>query len=76
MIVIKGIAELAGVATPMMDEVIMWCESVMGKEYLTKDGKVAGRDVKETRGPQRYGYTDLDTFMLENNYIVEATYAQ
>ena len=48
MIVIRGIAELAGVATPMMDEIILWCQSHMGKEYL-KDGKVKGKDVKETR---------------------------
>ena len=76
MIVIRGIAELAGVATPMMDEIILWCQSHMGKEYL-KDGKVIGKDVKETRSPQRYGYTDLDLFMEENNYIsTEVIYAQ
>lgn len=47
-----------------------------GKEYL-KDGKVIGKDVKETRSPQRYGYTDLDFFMEENNYIsTEVIYAQ
>lgn len=75
MIVIRGIAELAGVSTPMMDEIILWCQSKMGKEFL-KGGKVAGKDVKETRSPQRYGFTDLDTFMIENHYIVDASYAQ
>ena len=75
MIVIRGIAELAGVLTPMMDEIILWCQSKMKQEFL-KDGKVAGKDVKETRSPQRYGFTDLDTFMTENGYIVEASYPQ
>lgn len=59
----------------MIDEVILWCQSVMGKEFLI-DGKVVGKDVKETRSPQRYGYTDLDQFMMENNYVEEVSYAQ
>lgn len=68
MIVIRGIAELAGVDTPMMSEVIMWCQNVMGKEFLV-DGKVAGKDLSMTRCPQVYGFTDLDTFMKANHYV-------
>ena len=68
LIVTRGIAELAGVPTPHMDDVIMWCEEVMGKEYLV-DGKVAGKDVATSRSPQHYGFTDLDTFMKANHYI-------
>eukprot|EP00957_Ditylum_brightwellii_P144690 11022420-Ditylum_brightwellii.AAC.1 len=63
LIVTRGIAELAGVAMPNMDDVIMWCQEAMGKELLI-DGKVAGKDLDITRAPQHYGFTDLDTFMM------------
>jgi NAD/NADP octopine/nopaline dehydrogenase, alpha-helical domain len=66
--VTRGIAELAGVPTPNMDDVIMWCEKVMGKEYLV-DGKFVGKDVSGTRSPQAYGYTNLDDFLRANNYV-------
>lgn len=66
--VTRGIAELAGVPTPHMDDVIMWCESVMGKEYLV-DGKFIGKDVASTRSPQAYGFTDLDDFLRANHYV-------
>lgn len=68
LVVTRGIAELAGVPMPNMDDVIMWCQKVMGKEYL-KDGKVCGKDVETTRAPQHYGFTDLDTFMKANRYV-------
>lgn len=57
--VTRGIAELAGVDTPMMDAVITWAQEGLGKEYLA-DGKLQGRDVPATRAPQRYGFQDLD----------------
>lgn len=58
----RGIAELAGVATPTMDEVITWAQARLGKEYLV-DGKLTGRDVKYSRAPQRYGFQDLDNMI-------------
>jgi len=58
----RGIAELADVATPTMDEVITWAQGRLGKEYLV-DGKLAGRDVKHSRAPQRYGFQDLDSMI-------------
>jgi len=67
LVVTRGIAELVGVPTPNMDEVIVWCQEQMGKEYL-KDGKIAGKDLADSRAPQRYGFTDLDTFMEANHY--------
>jgi len=70
MIVIRGIAELAGVEMPVMDEVIMWCQNLMDKEFMV-DGKIAGKDISMTRCPQKYGFTDLDTFMKANQYITE-----
>eukprot|EP00567_Pseudictyota_dubia_P018545 CAMPEP_0197432056 /NCGR_PEP_ID=MMETSP1175-20131217/179_1 /TAXON_ID=1003142 /ORGANISM="Triceratium dubium, Strain CCMP147" /LENGTH=417 /DNA_ID=CAMNT_0042960045 /DNA_START=175 /DNA_END=1428 /DNA_ORIENTATION=+ len=68
MVVIRGIAELAGVATPTLDEVITWCQTVMGSEFLV-NGKLCGKDLHLTRCPQVYGFTDLDTFLKENHYV-------
>jgi hypothetical protein len=65
--VTRGIAELAGVPTPNMDDVIVWCQECMGKEYLV-DGKFVGKDIPQTRSPQTYGYHDLDTFIKTNKY--------
>ena len=61
---------IAGVKTPHMDDVIMWSQEVMGKEYL-KDGKVAGKDIDSTRAPQHFGFDDLDKFMAANRYIAK-----
>lgn len=69
LIVTRGIAELAEVPTPHMDDVILWCQKVMGKEFL-KDGKLCGADMKSTRAPQNYGYKDLDSLMKANRYVV------
>jgi len=68
LVVTRGIAELAGVPTPHMDDVIMWCQQVMGKEFLV-DGKLCGKDLGITRSPQVYGCKDLDTFMKANHYV-------
>lgn len=64
----KGIAELAGVPTPMIDQVIRWCQERCGKEYFMENGKVCGKDLATTKTPQRYGYVDLDTFIRDNGY--------
>jgi hypothetical protein len=45
-----------------MDEVITWAQERLGREYLV-DGKLAGRDVKYSRAPQRYGFQDLDSMI-------------
>lgn len=68
LVVTRGIAELAAVPTPNMDTVIMWCQEMLGKEYLV-DGKLVGKDIHSTRAPQHYGFTDLDTFMDVNHYL-------
>jgi len=62
LMVTRGVAELAGVPTPHMDEVIVACQTWMGKEYL-KDGRVGGANVGETRAPQVYGHTSIEGFM-------------
>ena len=58
-VVTKGLALIAGVDTPYLDMVLMWCQGVMDKEYLV-DGKLTGRDIKETRCPQRYDYKTVE----------------
>jgi hypothetical protein len=68
LVVTRGIAELAAVQTPHMDDVIVWCQEMMGKEFLV-DGKLVGKDLESTRSPQHYGCKDLDTFMKANHYI-------
>jgi hypothetical protein len=59
LVVIRGIAEIAGVPTPCIDEVLSWCQDRLGKEYLV-GGRLTGRDLATTRCPQRYGFTTID----------------
>ena len=47
-------AELVQVPTRVIDRVIHWAQEQLGKEYL-QAGRVQGRDLKETRAPQRFG---------------------
>ncbi|MCK4900310.1 MAG: NAD/NADP octopine/nopaline dehydrogenase family protein, partial [Anaerolineales bacterium] len=55
----RGIAELAGVPTPTIDEVITWSQDRLNKEYLV-GSKLIGQDLIASRSPQRYGFQDLD----------------
>ncbi|KAK3091787.1 hypothetical protein FSP39_022617 [Pinctada imbricata] len=58
MAVQKGIAELAGVKTPVIDEVLTWAQEKIGKEYII-GSKLTGKDVPETRAPQNYGINNV-----------------
>lgn len=62
---IKGIAELAGVSTPYLDEVITWCQGKLNKEFLVGN-KLTGKDLKDIRAPQKYGYNKLEDLFTEN----------
>lgn len=66
----KGIAQLAGVPTPVMDKVIAWCQDrcVPPREYIVDGNKLMGKDLVTTKTPQRYGFNDLKTFMEANGY--------
>jgi len=55
---IKGLALLCDVPTPTVDEILVWAQGVLGKEYMV-DGKLTGRDIGETFAPQRFGFADL-----------------
>ncbi|XP_050400663.1 opine dehydrogenase [Patella vulgata] len=61
LVVLKGISEIAGVATPVTDKVLAWSQKMIGKEYIVGD-KLCGKDVATSRAPQRYGYKTLDDF--------------
>ena len=67
LVVTRGIAELAGIATPWVDKVLAWAQSRLEREYLV-DGKLQGADLLNTRSPQRYGFASLEQFMLEMRY--------
>ena len=63
----RGIAELADVPTPIMDKVITWAQDRLDKEYLV-DRKLRGRDVKDSRAPQRYGFLKLESMLKAMDY--------
>ncbi|HAF71087.1 MAG: Putative opine dehydrogenase [Acetothermia bacterium 64_32] len=52
--VTKGISQIFGVATPLMDEVLEGVGRWLGKRYLSQ-GMLAGQGLSETRAPQRFG---------------------
>ena len=58
LVVLRGIAELAGVTTPAIDRVLLWAQARLGREYLT-GGKLGGADLPATRAPQVYGLQTL-----------------
>lgn len=55
----RGIAALAGVATPTIDRVIHWAQARLDQEYLVA-GRLCGRNLSATRAPQRYGFYSLE----------------
>jgi len=62
LVVIRSIAEIAGVPTPYLDEVLLWCQKKLGKEYLV-GSKLTGKDLADTRCAQRYGFTTMDDIL-------------
>lgn len=60
----KCIADLAGVSTPVMDEIVCFFQKFMEKEYI-KDGKLAGANVPETKSPQAFGITTLEQLLQD-----------
>jgi len=56
--VYKGLADIAGIETPAIDQIIIFSQSHMGKEYVV-NGKLEGKDVAATTAPQRFGLTTI-----------------
>ncbi|OWF36547.1 opine dehydrogenase-like [Mizuhopecten yessoensis] len=59
LVVMKGIAEIAGVETPTIDTIITWAQKQLGKEFIVGN-RLTGKDMNETRAPQVYGFETLD----------------
>jgi hypothetical protein len=68
LLVTRGVAELAGVNTPVIDQVIYWAQNCLGKEYLV-NGKLSGKDITATRTPQRFGFEKIDHLMETMDYL-------
>lgn len=58
LVVIRGIAEIAGTPTPCIDKVLSWSQQKLGKEYLV-GSRLTGKDLVATRCPQKYGFTTM-----------------
>ncbi len=63
LIVIKSIAQLVAVETPVIDEIILTISQWMGKEYI-RGGFLEGKDIKDTRIPQNYGIKHLEEIII------------
>jgi len=67
--VYKCIADILGVKTPFLDEMLTWFQNFMGKDYIRIDaqGKVTqGNDFHLTKCPQNFGLNTVrDLFALE-----------
>lgn len=58
LVVLRGIATLAEVATPTIDNVITWAQARLNRQYLVED-HLSGADLPQTRAPQIYGINRL-----------------
>lgn len=58
LVVLRGIAQLVGVDTPTIDDVITWAQAHLGHQYLV-NGALSGADLNKTRAPQVYGITTV-----------------
>merc|ERR1712100_774886 len=51
------IARMIGVETPTIDAMIRWNQALIGKEYITEDGTITGKDAGECVLPSALGLT-------------------
>lgn len=54
LVVLRGLADLVGITLPRIDEILLWSQRKMGKEFLV-DGKLQGKDVADSGAPQCFG---------------------
>lgn len=62
LLIIRQIADMVGVKTPIIDEIIVWTQTKLDTEYL-KDGKLCFVDRKHGRLPMAYGIHTIEEFM-------------
>lgn len=67
-LVYKGLAEMIDFQIPITEMIIEWSQRVMGKEYIV-NRRLLGRDLKESRAPQRFGFEDFAAFAKTMGYI-------
>jgi predicted dinucleotide-binding enzyme len=58
LVVTRAIADLVGVETPTIDEVIDWTQAVLHRSYLV-EGELRGADASDLPIPQNYGITEV-----------------
>ncbi|XP_067679593.1 opine dehydrogenase-like [Haliotis asinina] len=58
LVVVKGMAKIVGLKTPVIDEVIRWGQQKLGKVYI-EGTELTGEHICETRAPQVYGIKTL-----------------
>jgi hypothetical protein len=58
LVVRRSLAQMAGLATPVLDEILTWAQRLMGKSYLV-DGRMTGPDMTESGSPLRFGFQSL-----------------
>ena len=68
LLVTRGIAELAGFKTPVIDKVLVWAQNKLSKDYLVS-GMLQGVDLQNSRTPQRFGFTSLEQFIQKMQYL-------
>jgi NAD/NADP octopine/nopaline dehydrogenase, alpha-helical domain len=58
LVMTRALADIVGVKTPTIDEVVRWAQSAMQKDYLV-GGKLEGADARDLPMPQHHGVSAL-----------------
>eukprot|EP00300_Choanocystis_sp_HF-7_P016942 c19580_g1_i1.p1 GENE.c19580_g1_i1~~c19580_g1_i1.p1 ORF type:complete len:445 (+),score=86.08 c19580_g1_i1:29-1336(+) len=59
LVILRDIADMVNVKVPMIDELLMWAQGLMGKQYLV-NGELVGRDMYLSGAPSEFGFTDIN----------------
>lgn len=62
LLVLRGIAGIVAVPTPMIDRLIVWAQRLLGKEYLV-GGNLVGKDIAGLPIPQNFGIDSVERLM-------------
>lgn len=61
-VVQRAVAEMAGVKTPVLDEIITWAQGILGDEYIV-NGKINEKLGANARIPQAYGLYTIEDIL-------------
>jgi hypothetical protein len=87
LVVLRDLATMLAVETPAIDEILLWCQQLMGKEYLVRDAAaekkrgtrnsvvyaLKGKDVKATGAPRVYGIKSVKDLVSGSTTKLTAT---